>query len=246
MTHPIIVAHRGLAGYAPENTLVAYSAALDLGFGLEVDLSLTADGEIVNMHDRRFERTTSGEGIVNETPLSAIRDLDAGSWFHPSFSDQRVPALRDTLGLVCERRRVQTLVALDLKPATVPIESRVAQMVAEHGLLDQVLAIGAAISDGDVRLRLRAANAQFPTAMLVEDPSDWSAAVSEATADWLYIRFLPTCDQGKAAHGEGKRLFVAGKLVAGLQPDNWRRMRDAGVAAILTDFPFECRQALAE
>ena len=119
-------------------------------------------------------------------------------------------------------------------------------MVAEYGLLDQVLAIGAAIVDRDVRLRLRGANPLLPIAMLVEDPSNWPAVVGEVTADWLYLRFLPTQAQAGTAHRAGKRIFVAGVLVAGREQDNWRRMRDAGVDAILTDFPFECRQALAE
>ena len=78
-THPHIMALRGLAGYAPENTLAAYTAALAMGLGIEVDLTPTRDGEIVMLHDRRLYRTTSGQGLASEHTVEVIRHLDAGS-----------------------------------------------------------------------------------------------------------------------------------------------------------------------
>ena len=245
MREPIVVAHRGLAGHAPENTLASYSAALDLGLGLEIDLALTRDGEIVNIHDGRLDRTTSGSGPVGETPLAAIRPLDAGSWFHPSFADQRVPTLRETLGLVQLRRRAETLIALDFKETPTAIEAHVCRLLAQFGLVDQSLAIGAPIRDQAMRERIREADPHMPTARLV-DEADWANALEDPTADWLYIRFLPRPEQTAMAHARGRRIFVAGALVAGLEPANWRLMHDAGVDAILTDYPLDCRRALRE
>lgn len=243
---PVVVAHRGLAGYSPENTLAAYAAALELGFGLEVDLSLTADNQIAMIHDRRLDRTTTGEGIVGETSLREIRALDAGSWFHPAFSDQHVPTLEEALALIRERRRLPTVIALDLKPFEQSLEGEICGLVVHYGLVDQVMAIGVTINSREVRERFRGASPRFPTAVLVQTPADWREAASDDTADWLYIRFIPTPEQVAYAHGEGKRIFKAGPLSHGIEPENWWRLRDVGVDAILTDYPLECRRALDE
>ena len=241
---PIVVAHRGLAGHAPENTVAAYAAALELGFGLEVDLSLTADDRIVMIHDRRLDRTTNGEGIVGETLLRQIRALDAGSWFHPAFCDQRVPTLSEALALIRERRRLPTVIALDLKSWEQHLEGEICQLVASHGLTDQVLAIGMTIHSREVRERFKQANPLFSTAILVHSPAEWQEALSDDSADWLYIRFIPTLGQAADAHKGGKRILKAGPLSNGIEPQNWRRLRDVGVDAILSDYPLECRRAL--
>jgi hypothetical protein len=55
------------------------------------------------------------------------------------------------------------------------------------------------------------------------------------------VRFLPTADEVKTIHGMSKRVFLVGKLVAGHEPENWRRAADVGVDALLTDYPLECR-----
>jgi glycerophosphoryl diester phosphodiesterase len=237
---PIVVAHRGLAGHAPENTLAAFAAALELRLGLEIDLCPTADEQIVVMHDRRLERTTSGRGLVREQLLAEIEALDAGSWFDPTCAGERVPTLAATLRLIRERRRGPTLIALDVK-SDAPMEQAVCREVERHGLLEDVVGIGAVIGSAELRLRFKAVNPRIPMARLVPGPQEWEAGLADATADWLYARFLPDETQAAAAHGAGKRIFVAGPLVAGCQPENWLHLMRAGVDALLTDYPLECR-----
>ncbi|UFU06763.1 glycerophosphodiester phosphodiesterase [Ruania halotolerans] len=75
-----IVGHRGAAALAPENTLAAMAAAIEVGtHELEIDLRLSKDGEIVIMHDETVDRTTDGHGKVNELTLAQLRELDAGN-----------------------------------------------------------------------------------------------------------------------------------------------------------------------
>jgi glycerophosphoryl diester phosphodiesterase len=69
---------------------------------VEFDVRLTADGEPVLLHDNRLERTTNGRGRVSGLSLSAIRRLDAGSWFDPLFAGERVPGLGEALAVVAE------------------------------------------------------------------------------------------------------------------------------------------------
>lgn len=77
-----IIAHAGAQGHAPPNTMEAFQVALELGADvLEMDLQITADGEIVTIHDGTVDRTTDGSGQVNELTLAEFQELDAGySW----------------------------------------------------------------------------------------------------------------------------------------------------------------------
>ena len=90
--------HRGHSVGAPENTRAALRMNHALGgTTAEIDAVLTADGQIVVLHDLSVDRTTNGRGIVADMPLSAIRALDAGAWFGPSFAGEPVPTLAEAL-----------------------------------------------------------------------------------------------------------------------------------------------------
>lgn len=95
-----IIAHRGHKVAAPEQTMVAFKQAVDLGAAmLEADLRFTRDGVPVMIHDRLLDRTTSGKGPVAEMDWAEMSTLDAGSWFDPRFADERVPRLDDLFDL---------------------------------------------------------------------------------------------------------------------------------------------------
>jgi glycerophosphoryl diester phosphodiesterase len=100
---PPVIGHRGAAAYAPENTLAGLRRAKTLGCAwVEFDVRLTGDGALVLCHDPLLDRTTSGSGLVSAMSLAAIRELDAGSWFDPSFAGERVPNLDEVLLLAAE------------------------------------------------------------------------------------------------------------------------------------------------
>jgi glycerophosphoryl diester phosphodiesterase len=99
MSEPFtIYAHRGARGHAPENTLLAFSLAFDLGAdAIEFDVQRSSDGQLVVIHDDMVDRTTNGHGYVRETPFEKLRELNAGArWNTP----QRIPTLAETLTLV--------------------------------------------------------------------------------------------------------------------------------------------------
>jgi len=96
----LTIAHRGASALAPENTPAAFRAALRAGVDLiEMDLRLSRDGEVVVFHDRLLDRTTDGTGPVGERTLAELKKLDAGSWFSPDFSGERIPVLGEVLKL---------------------------------------------------------------------------------------------------------------------------------------------------
>lgn len=98
---PRWVGHRGLAAHAPENTLAGVRMAAARGLRwIEIDAKLTSDGVLILMHDDRVDRTTNGKGPAATMNFDSIRALDAGSWFDPKFSGERVPTLVEAIDLM--------------------------------------------------------------------------------------------------------------------------------------------------
>jgi glycerophosphoryl diester phosphodiesterase len=96
---PRIAAHRGGAGLWPENSLAAFAGALKLGVDLlELDVHLSADGEVVVIHDATLERTTEGTGAARSWKADALRRLRLRG-ADGTLTDERVPMLDDVLAL---------------------------------------------------------------------------------------------------------------------------------------------------
>lgn len=240
---PAIIAHRGLLRQAPENTLAAFGACMDLRLGFELDIRRSKDGQLVCVHDETINRTTNAKGRVADWTLADLRKLDAGGWFNSSFKNERVPTLDEVFALLHQRKAKQSLVALDLKIDGATVESEVVRLAEKHGVRDQMLCIGLAITDPAVRRQYRAASSKIAIAVLANAPDDVPATMNDKEADWLYIRFIPTAEQVAKMRAAGKKVILVGPLVAGNEPENWSKARQAGVDAILTDYPLECRQS---
>ncbi|MFT3716424.1 MAG: glycerophosphodiester phosphodiesterase [Gordonia sp. (in: high G+C Gram-positive bacteria)] len=101
---PAVVAHRGASGENAEHTLLAYEQALEQGAdGLECDVRLTADGELVCIHDRTIERVSDGTGAVSEMTLAELQEHDFGSWH--SGTPAQVLTLDQLMELTLDWRR---------------------------------------------------------------------------------------------------------------------------------------------
>lgn len=93
-----IVAHRGYSAIAPENTLAAFTAAIEGGANaIEFDVRLCADNVPILIHDATVNRTTDGTGNVRDLTLEQLKQLDAGLWFSDRFIGERIPTLAETL-----------------------------------------------------------------------------------------------------------------------------------------------------
>lgn len=98
-TEPVVVtAHRGASHVAPENTMAAMVAAVEAGSDYaELDVGLTRDGQVVLMHDRTIDRTTTGSGDLGAFSLRELQALEAGSWFGEEFLGEPIPTLREVI-----------------------------------------------------------------------------------------------------------------------------------------------------
>ena len=238
----LVVAHRGLLRHAPENTLANFRACLELRLGFEFDVQRTKDGQLVCLHDTTVDRTTDGSGSVAEMTLAEVRELDAGSWFAPEFSGERVPTVDEVLKLVASYRENEFLVAVDLKSADVGRE--VASRARELKIHDRLLFIGTSIADATVRKQIRLAAPNARTAAVANDAGEFNAALQAPDADWVYVRYLPSMKEIEQVRAAAKRTFIAGATVSGHQPENWHQATTVGITSILTDFPLELNRRL--
>lgn len=125
-------AHRGVMALQPENTMSAFRLALDTGAdGIETDVHLTKDGELVLIHDETLERTTDGNGLVSSYPIDELRRFNAGV----RYSQQEViPTLQELLELVRgESIRLNLEVKTDVL-RYVGIESRLLDTIESSGI----------------------------------------------------------------------------------------------------------------
>lgn len=92
------IAHRGASGYAPENTRAAFDRAVEMGAAaIETDVQLSADGQLILIHDTTVERTSDGRGPVADHTLAELRALDFGGWYAPAFAGQRLLTVAEFL-----------------------------------------------------------------------------------------------------------------------------------------------------
>ena len=134
-----VFAHRGASHYAPENTLPAFALAAAQGAdGIELDVHLSKDGELVVIHDEELDRTTDGTGLVRDHTLAQLQALCADNHM-PGFADARIPTLREVLALV---RPTPLLVNIELKTGVLwyeGIEQKALDLVREMGMADRVI-----------------------------------------------------------------------------------------------------------
>ena len=139
LTLPLIIAHRGDVTNAPENTILAFRKALDLGAdGIELDVRLTKDEKLVVFHDRRLERTSNGAGPVNHHNLDEICGLDAGTWYDSEFSGQRIPTLDEVFESLPADYLINVEIKVIMKGMRL-IAHKVAEVVRRHARWDATL-----------------------------------------------------------------------------------------------------------
>ncbi len=140
---PYVIAHRGISAKAPENTLAAFLRAAGIpGIDMvELDVRLSRDEQVIVLHDRSLQRTTTGNGPARKYTLNELKTVDAGSWFHPSFSSERIPTLQE----VCEAVRGKCWIDIEIKSDFLHreppglLEQRVLDIVRAAGCSDQVV-----------------------------------------------------------------------------------------------------------
>lgn len=135
-----IFAHRGFSGKYPENTMLAFEKAVEIGAdGIELDVHLTKDNELVIIHDEDIKRTCDGEGLVRDMSLAELRKFDASATFRGVYGFCGIPTLREYFDLV---KDTGIITNIELKTGVFEyptIEKRTIDMIKEFGLQEKII-----------------------------------------------------------------------------------------------------------
>ncbi|EDS77728.1 glycerophosphoryl diester phosphodiesterase family protein [Clostridium botulinum C str. Eklund] len=133
-------AHRGFSGKYPENTLLAFEKAIEVGAdGIELDVQLTKDNEIVIIHDEDVARTTNGTGLIKDLTYDEISKLDASYIYKDQYGFNKIPTLREYFELI---KDTDIITNIELKTGVIEylgIENKVWDMIQEYKLQDKVI-----------------------------------------------------------------------------------------------------------
>jgi glycerophosphoryl diester phosphodiesterase len=226
-------AHRGFTLAAPENSLAAFKAALELGVdGIEFDVRTCKSGEVVVFHDPTLARMTDGRGFVKHKTLAELKRLRLRS-ANPEL-DERIPTLEELVETVQGR----LLLNIEIKTKGLPkdhIENRVVEILRSYGLEYQTI-----ISSFNpiVLRRIRKLDDQIMTGYLLD--KNFTVRKSEIP--------LSRLAGAKAIHFEKslvtqklldkiKRLGVYSAVWTVNEPDMMRRFLAMSVNAIISDRP---------
>ena len=232
----LIIAHRGAAGAAPENTLASVRRAIADGADwVEIDVQESRDGQVVVFHDSDFMKLSGNPLKIWDGDLLAIQQQDIGSWFAPEFAAERVP----TLAQVLEEVRGQARLMIELKyyGHDQALEQRVVDLVEAAGMTDQVSIMSLKLAGvqklqalrPDWKVGLLAATAVGDLSKIDVD----FLAVSARMASRSFIR---------RAHKAGKRVLVW-TVNDALSMSRWMSL---GVDGVITDEPALAREVLQE
>lgn len=134
-----IFAHRGYSGKYPENTMIAFKKALECGVdGIELDVQLTKDGEVVIIHDETIDRTTTGKGFVVDYTYEELEKFDASFKFK-DLGFNKIPTLREYFQLV---KDYDIVTNVELKTGIneyLGIEEKVWELIKEYNLEKKVI-----------------------------------------------------------------------------------------------------------
>ncbi len=136
-----VFAHRGYSGAYPENTMIAFKTAVEecKCDGIELDVHLTKDDELVIIHDETVNRTTNAKGYVKDFTLEEIKKINANYTFNDLQTIQRIP----TLSEYCEYIKDKNIVTnIELKTNLIyykDIEQKVINKLMKYNLLDRVI-----------------------------------------------------------------------------------------------------------
>ena len=167
---PLVMAHRGGRGLAPENTMIAFKQAVELGSDvLELDIRSTRDGVLVVIHDETIKRTTNGSGAVQDYSFTELQKFDAGDYWSNDGGETHafrgkghtIPSLEELFAAFPKLK-----FNIDIKQETPSIVKPFGELIRKMGLTKQVLVAAFDVST------IREFRQQFPEIVTAADVNE--------------------------------------------------------------------------
>ena len=227
-------AHRGASAYAPQNTLESFRLAAEMhADGIELDVHLSADGEIIVCHNETIDATSDGSGEILQMTLAELKRYDFGCKF-PGFAGRgvRVPTLREVYELMAP---TGLLVNCELKTNVHDypgIEQKCVDLAAEFGMRDRVMY--SSFNFASLR-RILAIDPTIRTGLLYEDPLNDTLAFALGQRAWAVHPYFPRVYEYDMAAFAAAGVRVNPWTVD--DPEEMRRQMEMGIYAVITDKP---------
>ena len=203
---PLMVAHRGLSGIAPQNSLPAVEKAIEYGYdGCEIDIHTTKDGHWVVIHDENVEKMTDGEGEVKELTLEEIRKLklDSGNGIE-EYENLQVPTLEEVLEIIADS---DITPVIEIKGCDVKYLPSLKETLEKYGLEKRTELISFTREYLEAYRELDAeAEMMLLSGIITEDDVNWCLENNVDTISFYYFGFIKGVKGYIAARKNGLHL----------------------------------------
>jgi glycerophosphoryl diester phosphodiesterase len=229
----LVFAHRGTKRTHPENTMAAFKEAERIqADGIELDVHLSKDGEVVIIHDETLDRTTTLSGYVKDFTLQQLKQADAGVTFDSSFAGETIPTLREVFEWAAQN---QLLINVELKNDEIlyeGLEEKVVALIREYQLEDRIIL--SSFSHASIE-KLKQLASDIERALLYfELPS----SIIEMLAEKQEAGFHPnTIGLTKDTVVKAQQLGYTVRPYVANTIEDMKHMIEYGVDAIMSDYP---------
>jgi glycerophosphoryl diester phosphodiesterase len=233
----VVMAHRGASAAAPENTLIAYKKAIEMGADYaELDVRQTKDGAVVLMHDKTVHRTTGVKGFVWDFTLEELKQMEAGSWFGEEFRGEPIPTLVEVIRLV--KGRMKLNIEVKISEREPGIAQRVVDVLRSEEFSEECIITS---FDMETVKLFKSIAPDLKTGLIFD--KEYRSDVFEGNWEVLSSNYeLVDAEFMRLARKSGKKIYVwtVNERVEML------RLIDLGVDGIITDKPDLLKSVLRE
>jgi glycerophosphoryl diester phosphodiesterase len=236
----LVFGHRGASAYTPMNTLPAFELAVQQGAdGVELDVHLSGDGQLIVMHDFTVDHTTDGSGLAKSMTLAELKQLDAGYKFGEQFRGTRIPTLDEVFAAVGGKYLINVEIK-SITEETDGVEQATADCIQRHGLTSSVLVS----SFNPLALqRFRAIQPGVAIGYLYAPGYTFFPEVMESLPHEALHPYHESIDSALVERARRTGQIINTWTVN--EPAQAVNLRDLGVQGIITDKPDIIRKALA-
>lgn len=244
---PLVLAHRGANKVAPQNTIPAFKKSVEfLADGIETDVHLCLDNEIVICHNYTIDETSNGAGRIDEMTLAQLKNYDFGSYFSKDFAGVSLPTLSELLDVV----KNMNLINIEIKPPQKDNDliKKVVEKIHEYSIVGNTIV---SCFDPECVCKVKEIDNNIQTALLYEKSELGDEIMSFGVAK--YCKQLGV----DAAHPEyflisHKEIMELHNL--GIRVNPWTvnerqdiiKLTQWGCDALITDVPDFCKKVLEE
>lgn len=244
---PLILAHRGANKRAPQNTIPAFRKAVEFNAdGIETDVHLSKDGEIVICHNYTIDATSDGEGLIRDYTYEELKKFDFGSYFSDEFKGVTLPTLNELLDVVKDMQ----LINIEIKAPQVKndLVKRTVDTVHKYGISDRVII---SCFDPECIRESKELDASIRTGLLYGD-DDLGKEIRSFGVEKYCAQLNANAahpDRSLITEEEVKRLHALGMAVnvwTVNEKEDILRLTDWGCDALISDVPDYVMSVLAD